>query len=58
MKKIIFLSLIMAFVACSDDKQNEIELNTQTVPPDGVPISHPDANLTIDKQNPPMPVPE
>lgn len=48
----------MAFVACSDDKPNEIELNTQTVPPDGVPISHPDANLTIDKQNPPMPVPE
>ncbi|AII14111.1 hypothetical protein CIG2463D_0245 [Campylobacter iguaniorum] len=55
---IILSVLALFFVACSEKKEQKIEVTPNTVVPADVPIAKSDANISIDKDFPPMPVAE
>ncbi len=59
MRKILAILTLTAliFIGCEDEKSSpELDLN-ETVPSD-VPIAQSDANVSIDENMPPEPVPE
>lgn len=59
MKKLLRLcalcAIISLFAAC-DSSNNEVIIKKEVAPPADVPIAKKDANISIDVDNPPLPV--
>lgn len=56
MRAIIFLFLMMFFVGCGEEKR--VEKIQKQIPPLDVPIAKSDANISVNKDFPPIPVAE